>query len=237
MTNSDYLLKAAIKKVTEKLNEILIEKIEEATNIAQDAPEILKKEFDNLKESIIEEASRMEKAENVQENEPKNIYQNSEIKKALNEIEVINKQIDQFNKKEIDDIRKNNPGIKIIAHPECPPDVIEASDFAGSTSGMIKYVKDNQPKKVMMVTECSMSDNIQIENPNVDFVKPCNMCPHMKKITLPKILDCSSQPLVLTFPSFASIPTIILPGNLFDKSLTSSLFSIADVPMITFSIP
>ena len=54
----------------------------------------------------------------------------------------------------------------------------------------IKYVKDNQPKKVMMVTECSMSDNIQIENPNVDFVKPCNMCPHMKKITLPKILDC-----------------------------------------------
>ena len=97
---------------------------------------------------------------------------------------------DQFNKKEIDDIRKNNPGIKIIAHPECPPDVIKASDFAGSTSGMIKYVKDNQPKKVMMVTECSMSDNIQIENPNVDFVKPCNMCPHMKKITLPKILDC-----------------------------------------------
>ena len=97
---------------------------------------------------------------------------------------------DQFNKKEIEDIRKNNPGIKIIAHPECPPDVIEASDFAGATSGMIKYVKDNQPKKVMMVTECSMSDNIQIENPNVDFVKPCNMCPHMKKITLPKILDC-----------------------------------------------
>ena len=97
---------------------------------------------------------------------------------------------DQFNKKEIEDIRKNNPGIKIIAHPECPPDVIEASDFAGSTSGMIKYVKDNQPKKVMMVTECSMSDNIQVENPNVEFIRPCNMCPHMKKITLPKILDC-----------------------------------------------
>jgi quinolinate synthase len=97
---------------------------------------------------------------------------------------------DQFNEKEIHDIRKNNPGIKIIAHPECPPDVIKASDFAGSTSGMIKYVQDNQPKKVMMVTECSMSDNIQVENPNVDFIKPCNMCPHMKKITLPKILDC-----------------------------------------------
>ena len=95
---------------------------------------------------------------------------------------------DQFNEKEIHDIRKNNPGIKIIAHPECPPEVIEASDFAGSTGGMIDYVKNNQPKKVMMVTECSMSDNIQVENPNVDFIKPCNMCPHMKKITLPKIL-------------------------------------------------
>ena len=98
MTNSDYLLKAAIKKVTEKLNEILVNKIEEATNIAQDAPEILKKEFDSLKESIIEEASRMEKVENIQENEPTNIYQNSKIKETLNEIEGINKQIDLFNK-------------------------------------------------------------------------------------------------------------------------------------------
>ena len=68
--------------------------------------------------------------------------------------------------------------------------MIKASDFAGSTSGMINYVKDNQPKKVMMVTECSMSDNIQVENPNVEFIRPCNLCPHMKKITLPKILDC-----------------------------------------------
>ena len=97
---------------------------------------------------------------------------------------------DQFNEKEIINIRKNNPGIKIIAHPECPPEVIKASDFAGSTSGMINYVKDNQPKKVMMVTECSMSDNIQIDNPNVEFIRPCNLCPHMKRITLPKILDC-----------------------------------------------
>jgi len=96
MTNSDYLLKAAIKKVTEKLNEILVEKIEEATNIAQDAPEMLKKEFDNLKESIIEEASRMEKAENIQENETTNTYQNSKIKIALNEIEIINKHNDLF---------------------------------------------------------------------------------------------------------------------------------------------
>ena len=97
---------------------------------------------------------------------------------------------EQFNDEEINEIRRSNPGIKIIAHPECPPDVINASDFTGSTSGMIKYVKDNQPEKVMMVTECSMSDNVQIDNPNVKFIRPCNLCPHMKKITLPKILDC-----------------------------------------------
>ena len=97
---------------------------------------------------------------------------------------------EQFNDQEINEIRKNNPGIKVIAHPECPPDVIKASDFTGSTSGMIKYVKDNQPEKVMMVTECSMSDNVQVDNPNVKFIRPCNLCPHMKKITLPKILDC-----------------------------------------------
>ncbi len=98
MTNSDYLLKAAIKKITEKFNEILVEKIEEATNIAQDAPEILKKEFDILKESIIEEASRLEKNEKIQKNESANTSQDSKIKKALNEIEGINKQIDLFNK-------------------------------------------------------------------------------------------------------------------------------------------
>jgi quinolinate synthase len=97
---------------------------------------------------------------------------------------------EKFNDTEINEIRKNNPGIKVIAHPECPPDVIKASDFTGSTSGMIKYVKDKQPNKVMMVTECSMSDNVQVDNPNVQFIRPCNLCPHMKRITLPKILDC-----------------------------------------------
>ncbi len=97
---------------------------------------------------------------------------------------------EKFNDIEINEIRKNNPGIKVIAHPECPPEVINASDFTGSTSGMIKYVKDNQPEKVMMVTECSMSDNVQVDNPNVKFIRPCNLCPHMKRITLPKILDC-----------------------------------------------
>ncbi|MDC3127508.1 quinolinate synthase NadA [Candidatus Pelagibacter bacterium] len=97
---------------------------------------------------------------------------------------------EQFSAKEIEDIRKNNPGIKVIGHPECPSDVLDACDFAGSTGSMIDYVKKNQPKKVMLVTECSMSDNVQSDNPNVEFIKPCNLCPYMKKITLEKILDC-----------------------------------------------
>jgi quinolinate synthase len=97
---------------------------------------------------------------------------------------------EQFSAKEINDIRDANPGIKVIGHPECPSDVLDACDFAGSTGGMIDYVKKNQPKKVMLVTECSMSDNVQADNPNVEFIKPCNLCPYMKKITLGKILDC-----------------------------------------------
>jgi len=97
---------------------------------------------------------------------------------------------ERFSAQEIEDIKKQNPEIVVLTHPECPPEVIAASDFTGSTSGMSRYVKTKQPKKVMLVTECSMSDNVQIENPNVKFIKPCNLCPHMKKITLPKILDC-----------------------------------------------
>jgi quinolinate synthase len=97
---------------------------------------------------------------------------------------------EKFTSKEVEDIRKDNPDIKIIAHPECPPDVISASDFAGSTASMTKYVKENQPKKVLLVTECTMSDNVQVDNPNVQFIKPCNLCPHMNKITLNKIYDC-----------------------------------------------
>ncbi len=97
---------------------------------------------------------------------------------------------EQFSAKEIEDIKKANPGIKVIGHPECPDDVLSACDFAGSTGGMINYVKKNQPKKVMLVTECSMSDNVQADNPKVEFIKPCNLCPYMKKITLQKILYC-----------------------------------------------
>ena len=97
---------------------------------------------------------------------------------------------EKFTAKEVEEVRAANPGIKVIAHPECPPDVIKASDFAGSTSSMVDYVSKNKPKKVMLVTECSMSDNVEADNPEVEFVKPCNLCPYMKKINLEKILDC-----------------------------------------------
>ena len=97
---------------------------------------------------------------------------------------------ERFSAQEIEDIKKQNPGIVVLSHPECPPEVIAASDFTGSTSSMSKYVKKNQPEKVILVTECSMSDNVQVENPDVQFIKPCNLCPHMKTITLGKVLDC-----------------------------------------------
>ena len=82
-----------------------------------------------------------------------------------------------------------NPGIQIIAHPECPPGVLEEADFVGSTSGMIDWVKEQRPRQVVMVTECSMSDNVAAETPGTEFVRPCNLCPHMKRITLENIRD------------------------------------------------
>ena len=96
---------------------------------------------------------------------------------------------ERFTGEELRAYREADPGVKIIAHPECAPDVLEEADFTGSTSGMIKWVHDNQPSKVLLVTECSMSDNVAVEAPKVQFVRPCNLCPHMKRITLPKILD------------------------------------------------
>lgn len=96
---------------------------------------------------------------------------------------------ERFTADELNAYRAADPSIQIIAHPECPPDVIAAADFTGSTKGMIDWVRKNQPKRIVMVTECSMADNVQAELPNVEFVRPCNLCPHMKRITLPKILD------------------------------------------------
>ena len=95
---------------------------------------------------------------------------------------------ERFTADEIRSYRQSHSGIQVIAHPECPPDVLDEADFVGSTSAMIRYVGENKPRRVVMVTECSMSDNVAVEHPDVQFVRPCNLCPHMKRITLPKIL-------------------------------------------------
>ena len=96
---------------------------------------------------------------------------------------------ERFTADELNAYRADDPSIKIIAHPECPPEVIAASDFAGSTAAMIDWVKKEKPARVVLVTECSMADNVAVEAPQTEFVRPCNLCPHMKRITLPKILD------------------------------------------------
>ena len=94
---------------------------------------------------------------------------------------------ERFTGAEIAEYRSAHPGLTVIAHPECAPDVLAASDFVGSTAGMAGYVRDKRPARVLMVTECSMSDNVAVEFPDVEFVRPCNLCPHMKRITLDKI--------------------------------------------------
>lgn len=95
---------------------------------------------------------------------------------------------ERFTPENIRAYRKAWPGAVVLAHPECPPEVVDEADFSGSTKAMADYVSDNQPARVVMITECSMSDNVAVQNPNVEFVRPCNLCPHMKRITLPKIL-------------------------------------------------
>jgi quinolinate synthase len=95
---------------------------------------------------------------------------------------------ERFTPEDIKKFRKAWPGAVVLAHPECPPEVVAEADFAGSTKAMSDYVTEKQPKRVVMVTECSMSDNVSVNNPNVEFVRPCNLCPHMKRITLPAIL-------------------------------------------------
>ena len=96
---------------------------------------------------------------------------------------------ERFTAEELRVYRDMHPGIQIIAHPECPSDVLEEADFVGSTAGMIHWVKTEQPRQVVMVTECSMSDNVAAESPETEFTQPCNLCPHMKRITLTGIRD------------------------------------------------
>jgi len=95
---------------------------------------------------------------------------------------------ERFRAIDVERLREGEDGLLVIAHPECPPDVIAAADFAGSTSAMIDFVRDRAPQRVVLLTECSMSDNVATQFDNVEFVRPCNLCPHMKRNTLPKIL-------------------------------------------------
>jgi len=96
---------------------------------------------------------------------------------------------ERFTADELRKYRADDPNVQIIAHPECPPDVLAEADFTGSTAHMIDWVRKKHPRKVVMVTECSMASNVKVELPDIEFVQPCNLCPHMKRITLPKILD------------------------------------------------
>jgi quinolinate synthase len=97
---------------------------------------------------------------------------------------------ERFTADDIRAFRKSHPGVIVLAHPECPPEVVAEADFAGSTAAMIGYVETKRPKRVVMVTECSMSDNVAASVRDVEFVRPCNLCPHMKRITLAGILNC-----------------------------------------------
>jgi quinolinate synthase len=94
---------------------------------------------------------------------------------------------ERFNADDIKELRENYPGVVILAHPECPPEVVAEADFSGSTAAMSAYVSKNRPARVVLLTECSMSDNVAIHHPELEFIRPCNLCPHMKRITLRNI--------------------------------------------------
>ncbi|MCA8933057.1 MAG: quinolinate synthase NadA [Rhodospirillaceae bacterium] len=113
---------------------------------------------------------------------------------------------ERFTAEEVRSYARAYDDIVVLAHPECPLDVLDAADYVGSTAGMIDYVAQRKPARVLMVTECSMSDNVAAEHPDVDFIKPCNLCPHMKRITLPKILRSlqTLEPRVEVDPAIAA---------------------------------
>ncbi|MBB4649798.1 quinolinate synthase [Aminobacter niigataensis] len=94
---------------------------------------------------------------------------------------------ERFTPEDIREMRAAHPGVTVLAHPECPPEVVAEADFAGSTAAMSDYVGREKPASVVLVTECSMSDNVAVEHPDVEFIRPCNLCPHMKRITLGNI--------------------------------------------------
>jgi quinolinate synthase len=113
---------------------------------------------------------------------------------------------ERFTAADIRDFRAGNPGVAVLVHPECPPEVVAEADFAGSTFEMQKYIGAHRPKTAVLVTECSMSDNIAVEYREIEFVRPCNLCPHMKRITLPKILHAlESLTVEVTVPEETAI--------------------------------
>lgn len=100
---------------------------------------------------------------------------------------------ERFTAEDVAELRASYPGLVVLAHPECPPDVMSAADFAGSTAALQDYVLEKLPAKVVLLTECSMSDNVAAAAPDVDFIRPCNLCPHMKRITLEAIYDALNE--------------------------------------------
>ena len=133
---------------------------------------------------------------------------------------------ERFTAEELRDYRRSSPGVSILAHPECSPEVLEEADFAGSTSSLINYVHENRPPKVMMVTECSMSDNVSAEiGGEVEFIRPCNLCPHMKTINLHNIVE--SLELMrheITIPEDITLRARRAVQNMVDLGLKGSNF-------------
>lgn len=100
---------------------------------------------------------------------------------------------ERFAPADIRELRESHPGVIVLAHPECQPDVVAEADFSGSTAAMSDYVGRKNPPRVVLLTECSMSDNVAVEHPDIEFIRPCNLCPHMKRITLGNIREALEQ--------------------------------------------
>lgn len=100
---------------------------------------------------------------------------------------------ERFTPADIRQLRESHPGVTVLAHPECPPDVVAEADFSGSTAAMSDYVGRQKPPRVVLMTECSMSDNVAVDHPDVEFIRPCNLCPHMKRIALANIRTALEQ--------------------------------------------
>ncbi|WP_417455087.1 quinolinate synthase NadA [Kiloniella sp.] len=96
---------------------------------------------------------------------------------------------ERFTARQVKQLRKAHPNVTVLAHPECPPEVVKAADYSGSTAGMINFVSEQKPAEVALITECSMGDNIASENPDTNFIRSCNLCPHMQRINLMNICE------------------------------------------------